>query len=145
MCPTRAMRERRFVGIPLDQNTRPDRGGIYVPFFGLDVSVSRSIAMFALKTGAPIFIATCRRLRGGRYRAVWGDEIPAPETGTRAERERELTRRCVAAIEKEIRLDPGSWLWPYRRFKYRPTQDRGGYPSYSKFMPESAPSKEGAS
>lgn len=132
----RALKAGRSVAIALDQNTRPDRGGIYVPFFGLDVAASRAVAMFALKTGAPIIPATCRRLRGGRYLAVWNGPIPLPEEGDRAARERELTRRCVAAIESAIRADPGGWLWQYRRFKYRPTPEQGRYPFYSKFIAE---------
>jgi KDO2-lipid IV(A) lauroyltransferase len=134
----RALRAGRFVAIPLDQNTRPDRGGIYVPFFGLDVAASRAVAMFALKTGVPIIPVSCRALRGGRYRAVWDDPIPVPTEGDRNERERELTRRCVAAIEASIRDDPGGWLWQYRRFKYRPTTEQGRFPFYSKHIPEAA-------
>jgi KDO2-lipid IV(A) lauroyltransferase len=139
----RTLRENRFVGIPLDQNTRPDRGGVYVNFFGKPVAASRALALFALRSGNPIFPALCVPLRGGRYRLEWGDPIPMPTEGDRDARERALTQTCISTIEGWVRAHPDGWLWMYRRWKYRPTPDPTGFPFYSKFLPEPAPSHHG--
>jgi lauroyl/myristoyl acyltransferase len=132
----RGLRKKKCVAIPLDQNTRPDRGGCYVDFFGKPVSASRSIALFALRTGAPIVPATCFPLRGGRYRVEWAPPIPVPPEGV-FDRERILTQACVSFIEETVRRRPDAWLWMYRRWKYRPTEDANGFPYYSKYAPES--------
>lgn len=131
----RALRRKMYVAIPLDQNTRPDRGGCYVDFFGKPVAASRSVALFALRTGAPIIPATCFPLRGGRYRIEWAPPIEVPPEGT-PDRERALTQACLAFIEKKVRERPDAWLWMYRRWKYRPTTDATGFPYYSKHVPE---------
>jgi KDO2-lipid IV(A) lauroyltransferase len=140
----RALRENRFVGIPLDQNTRPDRGGVYVDFFGKPVAASRALALFAIRTGNPVFWSRCIPLRGGRWKLIWGDPIPLPTTGTRDEQERALTQTLVKLVEEWVRAHPGQWLWMYRRWKYRPTESPEGFPFYSKFVPESVPAPEGA-
>jgi KDO2-lipid IV(A) lauroyltransferase len=141
----KAIRRKRAVPIPLDQNTRVDRGGVYVPFFGRPVAASRALALFALRTGAPVIGACCFPERGGRYRLEWGPEIEVPTEGTQDDRERELTRRCLLWIENVVRRRPDAWLWMYRRWKYRPTEDATGWPWYSKFVPENAPAPAGAS
>lgn len=138
----RALRENRFVGIPLDQNTRPDRGGIYVDFFGKPVAASRALALFALRTDNPVFWSQCIPLRGGRWRLVWGEPIPLPTEGTRDARERALTQTLVTVIESWVRAHPGSWLWMYRRWKYRPTEDATSFPFYSKHVAEPAAAPE---
>jgi KDO2-lipid IV(A) lauroyltransferase len=133
----RGLRRKKIVAIPLDQNTRPDRGGCYVDFFGKPVAASRSVAIFALRTGAPIVPAMAFPIRGGRYRIEWAPPIPVPPEGT-PDRERALTQRCVAFIESQVRRQPEAWLWMYRRWKYRPTEDAKGFPYYSKHAPEVA-------
>lgn len=134
----RALRENRFVGIPLDQNTRPDRGGTYVDFFGKPVAASRALALFAIRTNNPVFWSRCIPQRGGRWKLEWGEPIPIPTEGTRDAREKALTQTLVKTIESWVRAHPGSWLWMYRRWKYRPTESPEGYPYYSKFIPERA-------
>lgn len=134
----RALKKKKLVAVPLDQNTRPDRGGCYVDFFGKPVSASRAIGTFALRTGAPIITATCLPLRGGRYRIEWGPPLPLPPEET-PDRERAITQVCVSFIEKKVRERPDAWLWAYRRWKYRPSQDAAGFPYYSKHVPEPLP------
>lgn len=131
----RALRKKNFVAIPLDQNTRPDRGGCFVDFFGKPVAASRSVAIFAMRTGVPVVPATCFPLRGGRYKIQWSPEIEVPPEDT-PDRERVFTQRCMAFLESKIRERPDAWLWMYRRWKYRPTADAAGFPYYSKHVPE---------
>ena len=48
--------------IMLDQNA--GRHGVVVPFFGRPASTARSLAVLALKSGAPVVPAFIHRLRG---------------------------------------------------------------------------------
>ena len=131
----KALKQKKFVAIPLDQNTRPDRGGCYVEFFGRAVAASRAVALFAMRTGVPIMPAACYPLRGGRYRIEWLPEVELPPEDT-PDRERVITQRCMGVLEGMIRKQPDAWLWMYRRWKYRPTEDAAGFPYYSKHVPE---------
>jgi len=58
----RALREGRVVAIVGDQNLR--RGGIFVEFFGRPASTARGGALFALRTGSPVFLGMSRRMPG---------------------------------------------------------------------------------
>ena len=134
-----ALRRGEIVCLLLDQNTRPDRGGIYVPFFGLDVSVSRAVSTFALRGRVPVIMASGLPERGGRrYRITFGPEVPLPDLDGCEDPEREMTARCLAAIEKQVRDRPDCWQWSYKRWRFRPQQELGRYPSYSKPLPASA-------
>ncbi len=66
----RALREGRVVGIVGDQNLR--RGGVFVDFFGRKASTAKGVAVFALRTGCPIFLGAARREPGlpQRYRVT---------------------------------------------------------------------------
>jgi Kdo2-lipid IVA lauroyltransferase/acyltransferase len=133
----KALKQKKFVAIPLDQNTRPDRGGCYVEFFGRPVAASRAAAMFTIRTGVPIVPAVCYPIRGGRYRIEWWPELELPPEDT-PDRERVITQQCMRVLEAMVRKQPDAWLWMYRRWKYRPTEDATGFPYYSKHVPEPA-------
>ena len=107
-----------LVAILLDQNaTRAE--AVFVPFFGMAASTSRSIAVLALRTGAPILPVFIRRERWGRHRVTIGAPLPAPvKTGPDAVVE--LTAQCTLAIEGAIREAPEQWLWVHDRWRTRP-------------------------
>jgi lauroyl/myristoyl acyltransferase len=37
-------------------------------------------------------------------------------------------------VEELVREHPDQWLWTYKRWKRRPTEERGRFPFYSKFQ-----------
>ena len=107
-----------LVAILLDQNTTRAEA-VFVPFFGMAASTSRSLAVLALRTGAPIVPVFIRRQRWGRHRVTIGAPLPAPvKTGPDAVVE--LTARCTMAIEAAIRETPDQWLWVHDRWRTRP-------------------------
>jgi KDO2-lipid IV(A) lauroyltransferase len=113
-----ALRRRRVVALLMDQNASR-REGIFVPFFGRLASTSRSAAVLALRTGAPIVPVFIRREQGFRHVVSFEPALPRPENGGEAA-VIELTTRCTEAIERAIRAAPEQWLWMHDRWRTRP-------------------------
>jgi KDO2-lipid IV(A) lauroyltransferase len=94
---------------------------VFVPFFGRPASTSRSLAVLALKTGAPVVPAFIHRLPDGEHQVTLGPVIPVLRTG-QVDRDVELnTARFTEAIEREVRAHPEQWFWVHRRWKSQPT------------------------
>jgi KDO2-lipid IV(A) lauroyltransferase len=115
----RALAAGRLVGILLDQNAARHESA-FVPFFGHAASTSKSIAVLALRTGAPVVPVFTWRERPGCHRVSVEAPIPVPDTIRSEEAVRELTRRCTQAIEEAIRRHPAQWLWVHDRWRTRP-------------------------
>ena len=76
---------------------------------------SRLLARLALKTGAPIVPFFARLAPAGRYRVAFHPPVDTAVDGDQAVEQ--LTERCLAVVEAEIRLSPEQWLWLHRRWK----------------------------
>ena len=115
----RALRNGRVVGIAGDQNRR--RGGVFVDFFGRKAATARGAAIFALRTGAPLFLGVSRRLEGRIARYRWSIEpIDFIPTGDMDEDVLHLTQAHTRHLEREIIRTPEQYLWQHRRWKTRP-------------------------
>lgn len=115
----RALAAGRLVGILLDQNAARHEG-VFVPFFGDVASTSRSIAVLALRTGAPVLPIFTWRERRGHHRISVGAPMFALAGGAPADAVLDLTRRCTQAIEEAVRRHPEQWLWMHARWRTRP-------------------------
>ena len=118
----RALASGAMVGILLDQNAAR-REGVFVPFFGRPASTSKSMAVLALRTDAPIVPAFIRREDTGRHRVVVGPPLSFPPSGDVEAAVAVLTARCTEAIEAAIRATPEQWLWMHDRWRTRPAND----------------------
>jgi KDO2-lipid IV(A) lauroyltransferase len=108
-----------MVGILLDQNTARHEG-VFVPFFGRPASTSRSMAVLALRTGAPVLPVFTRREAGGIHRVTIHEPIPSPPHASVETSIVDLTARYTAAIEAAVRETPEQWLWIHDRWRTRP-------------------------
>ena len=123
-------KEQGVVALVLDQDTRVEEGGVFVPFFGVPAPVSNAAALLALRLGVPVVPAFCRAEPGGYYRG-YAHAALMPEDFA-ADDEKALTVRITAGIEAEIRAAPDQWLWMYKRWKRRqPGVDPARYPFYA--------------
>lgn len=115
----RSLREGRVLGLIADQDARED--GVFVPFFGREASTFRGPALFALRSGAPIFLGVSLREPGApaRYR-VTVEPVPFVPTGDLEADIRALTAAHTAALERAIRKAPEQYFWQHRRWKTRP-------------------------
>jgi Kdo2-lipid IVA lauroyltransferase/acyltransferase len=117
-----ALRRGRMVGILMDQNAAR-REGVFVDFFGHPASTSRSLALLAVRTGAPVVPIFARRATGTGHTVVIRPALPSPTSNDPDAAVVELTARCTAEIERAIREAPEQWLWSHDRWRTRPPGD----------------------
>jgi KDO2-lipid IV(A) lauroyltransferase len=118
----RALAAGRVVAMLGDQQAH--RGGILLPFFGRPASTSRGSALFALRAGAPVFVAFCLREEGRepRYTLTFAPLEPMVPTSTGRTGDTEgavvaLLTAYGQALEEAIRTAPHQYFWHHRRWK----------------------------
>lgn len=126
------VRQGGTAALVVDRNARRNQGGIWAPFFGLDACTTPLPGFLARRTEVPIVPLFCIPLETGRYRVELGPEL-ARDVHTQDVDEdiRTITTRINRLLEDRIRAHPAAWNWTLKRFKSRPTAERGPYPSYS--------------
>ncbi|MFH1476384.1 MAG: lysophospholipid acyltransferase family protein [Verrucomicrobiota bacterium] len=130
----RALRQKKHVALLLDQNTKPEEGGLFVGFFGLSIPMSTAAAVLSERTAAPVIALFCRADTNGAYTIYSlpplkrADLVPAGSNIIPA-----ITQTIAALFEQEIRTHPEQWLWMYKRWKYiDPGWPAAVYPFYAK-------------
>ncbi len=68
------------VGVLFDQNVKKHHA-VFVEFFGRQAATTKSIALAALRTGAPIIFAVCVDLGDGRYE-ILARSVPNPSVSS---------------------------------------------------------------
>jgi KDO2-lipid IV(A) lauroyltransferase len=118
----RALAQGRVVALVADQNAGAN--GLFVPFFGEVASTHRGPALFAVRSGAPVFVGTCVALPGRRHRyRVVLERVPAPATGDAERDVRRLTEAHTALLEDAVRRVPQQYFWQHKRWKTRPAPE----------------------
>lgn len=130
----RALVSGRNVGLLIDQNIPPRKGGVFEDFFGLPATTSRMPAMIARRLKVPIHIVACVKDEGdGLFTMV--DE-PLPGNAWEFASDEELTAEIMAAYERLISRYPEQYLWQYTRWRYIPEgvspETAAKYPFYAK-------------
>jgi len=119
-----SLRQGRVVALMADQNsrTRP----VFVDFFGVSAATAKGPAVFALRTGAPLFLVVPLREPGwpARYRVLI-ERVPVARTGALNADVLHLTRAHVALLEDHVRNAPEQYFWLHRRWKTRPPEASG--------------------
>lgn len=113
-----ALRRGIGVAIVIDQDAR--EAGVFVPFFGRPASTTPTLALLALRTGAPVVPVFSLPEAGGSYRIVYEPPVEVERTGDRDADIVRLTEACTRIIEEWVRRRPELWLWMHRRWKTRP-------------------------
>jgi KDO2-lipid IV(A) lauroyltransferase len=111
-----AVKEKRLVGILLDQNVDWYEGA-FVPFLGRWACTNKGLALIALRTGTPVIPAFPVRQKDGRYRIVLGKEIGLRNTGDKTADVDANTEIFTRIIEKYVRKYPDHWFWFHKRWK----------------------------
>ena len=115
----RALRAGHAVALVADQNVT--RGGIFVEFFGRLAATARGPAVFALRTGAPLWVgAAIRGKEGGTRYRICLEPIEFSATGDAETDIRRLTEAYTAVLESWIRADADQYFWHHKRWKTRP-------------------------
>lgn len=114
----KALAAGRMVAILLDQNASRHES-VFVDCFGCPASTSKSLALLAARTGAPVVPIFIRR-DGRGHRVTIHPALPVPAASDRGRAAVELTARCTATIEAAVREAPEQWLWIHNRWRTRP-------------------------
>lgn len=101
-----ALRRGDSVGLVAERDLTG--GGVPTPFFGHPAPIPVGPALLALETGAPVYVASCRRAGGGRYIGRM-DRIPTPTEGSRRERMTALTATIAEGLASHIADAPEQW------------------------------------
>ncbi len=123
----KALKGGRTVAILSDLAPKTTEPFVAVDCFGLKTCVTFAHAWLHQHTGAAIVPLFCEQLPDGRRRLVVLPPLaPAPEATVE-----EIAQACWDRFEAAVRNDPGSWLWMYKHWRYKPTQTAARYPSYA--------------
>jgi KDO2-lipid IV(A) lauroyltransferase len=109
-------------GILMDQNTSLQEG-IFADFFGIPAATTTGMAIFALRTDAPVLPGDLTPMRDGRYVIKFLPPLEISRTGDMSLDLRTNTRRFNEVLEQIIREQPESWLWGHKRWKYQPDEN----------------------
>ena len=126
----RELRADRCVALLMDQNTRPEEGGVFLPFCGLPAPVSQVVDVLQRRTGATLCMGFCLPDADGHYH-VHGIKAIRPEpTG---DDPLAITRLVLTELEAAVRRYPEYWLWAYRRWRFVPDGcSLDDYPYYAR-------------
>ena len=114
----RRLRERKAVGILLDQNASWYEG-VYVPFFGRRACTNKGLALLALRYDALVIPTFNHRLADGRYEINFEPALKLHRTGNISEDVISNTALFNRVIEKQIRNVPDNWFWVHRRWRLK--------------------------
>jgi len=128
----KSIRQNEIIGVLADQHIARREGGVWVNFFGLPVSNTPAVGWLALRTGAPIVIFAARPLPDGRRQIYCVAELPYDIQDESEAAAQAINQQCMELCEAAIRKEPELWLWSYKRWKSRPTRERGRFPYYSR-------------
>ena len=116
------LRRREILAIMVDQNMIPRRA-VFAPFFGRAAATTPAPAVFAERTGAPVFLVLMHPLPGGRHRVSLDGPIPFDRTGDRDADVLAFTAKLNRLLEAHVRAEPEHWYWIHRRWKTRPPDE----------------------
>jgi len=92
---------------------------LFVDFFGQPASTTPAMATFARKTGAALIPAFDHISPDGTHHPVIYPAVKIPQTDDLKKDIFDTTQELMKILEKEIRKDPGQWLWSHRKWRRR--------------------------
>lgn len=113
------LEQQQIIVSVFDQHSA-GRDGIPVEFFGEPAGTFRSLALFALSTGAPVVPAHTWREPDGTHILRFEDALPLVECEDTREAIHRNTRLYNEAIERMVLRHPEQWFWMHKRWKLKP-------------------------
>ena len=109
-----ALQDKISIAFLADQRLRT--GGIPVPFMGHAAMTAPAAARLAIRHDLPVVPISNVRLNGARFKISVRKPIEFAASGDFSADVFALTEKINAALEKEVRAQPGQWLWLHRRW-----------------------------
>lgn len=93
--------------------------GIKTRFFGIETGTAYGLALFVMKTGAPVIPVYSREGEDGKLHLIFESavDVPAQEGEDKETAIRRRTQAFNDVLESIIRRYPEEWLWVHRRWK----------------------------
>jgi KDO2-lipid IV(A) lauroyltransferase len=128
----KALKQGGSTALLVDQNTLPDEGGMFVPFFGLPVPVTKAVGALWARTQARPVVVWCTVDAAGVYTAYAKPPVVTAEEDVSVET---VTLRVTQELEGVIRDNPEHWLWSYKRWRfYRAEDSVDAFPFYAESL-----------
>jgi KDO2-lipid IV(A) lauroyltransferase len=124
----RSLGRGRVAALLADQNAH--KHGVFVPFFGRPAATPRGVALFALRTGVPVFVGFA--IRNGGWSQTYTVEVrrlPHVATGVLEDDVQGFLLAYHRLLEYAIRIAPDQYFWQHRRWKTRPRDPSASHPS----------------
>lgn len=122
----KALREKRLVGLLIDQNVRREHA-VFVDWFGQKAATSKSIALAALKTHAPVVVASILADGNGYYIPIIEscnlEPIYSSKELSHNDKILLITQEISTIFENMIRRYPEAWFWMHKRWRTRPSEE----------------------
>ena len=110
-----ALKNKKVVALLGDQDA--GKRGTMVPFLGQMSATHIGAAALYLKTGVPLFIGTCARIKTQKFNLNIRP-VPLKKSGKKTQVNIEdVTLAMVKELEKSIRKYPQQYFWMHRRWK----------------------------
>lgn len=117
----------RDVAVLFDQNVKRNHA-VFVPFFGRLAATTRAVALAALRTRAPLVVASISYEGGDCYTVhaepCDAEDLYEDESRSSDEKVYELTLRLNRLFEQQLLAAPAEWFWMHRRWKTTPDGTR---------------------
>jgi KDO2-lipid IV(A) lauroyltransferase len=111
-----ALSQNRVVGILIDQRAKRSEG-IWVDFFGKKAPTTPSLAVLAMKTGAPVLPVFMVRDGFQKHRLLIKEPLELIRTGDIKRDVEANTQLFNHTLESMIRQYPDQWFWVHRRWE----------------------------
>jgi KDO2-lipid IV(A) lauroyltransferase len=111
------LRQGRCIAMLMDQRVNWTKS-VLADFFGRKVYTHKSVALIALKTGAPVLPFFLIREQDG-FAAIFGKAAPLLKTGDQAKDLDINTAHYNHIIEDMVRRYPEQWFWLHERWKVK--------------------------
>jgi KDO2-lipid IV(A) lauroyltransferase len=101
-----------------DQTPQPDHA-YWVTFLNQDTPVFKGVEVIAKKMNLPVVYTAVKKIKRGYYEMHAELVTEHPEVTANGELSEIYTRK----LEKDIKAQPGTWLWSHKRWKHKRTKE----------------------
>lgn len=118
----KSLRAKEIVGFLIDQNVQKHQA-VFVDFFGKKAATTPVLAVFSLKTGAPLVPFFCFPTSSSIHQIQFLKPVEIEKEGDHDQQVLKITQLCTKIIEAQIRKNPAHWFWLHDRWRTRPDEE----------------------
>jgi len=119
----KSLRAKEIVGFLIDQNVQKHQA-VFIDFFGKRAATTPVLAVFLLKTGAPLVPFFCFPTSSFIHQIQFLKPLEIEQEGDYDQQVLKITQLCTKIIEAQIRKNPEHWFWLHDRWRTRPDDEK---------------------